>query len=152
MKRYTSRWVLSALFLVFCLPQIALAETFETILDNGTPGNRVDIAILGDGYTAAEMQKYKNDVQTLMQTFFLQSPFREYKSFFNVHRIDVISNESGADHPERLPAVFSDTALDATYNCAGSQRLICINTSKVNLILGNTLTSSQHDLTFVIVN
>ena len=152
MKRSTARSVLSALFLVFCLPQIALAEHFETIINNSAPENRVDIAILGDGYTAAEMQKYNDDVQALMQAFFLQSPFREYKSFFNVHRIDVISNESGADHPERIPAVFKDTALAATYNCAGTQRLICVNTSAVNSILGNTLTSSQYDLTFVIVN
>ena len=150
MKRFTSRWVLSALFLIFCLPQIALAETFETILNNGSPDNRVDIAILGDGYTSAEMQKYRNDVQVLMNGFFLGAPFREYKNFFNVHRIDVLSNQSGADHPEK--ASFRDTALDATYNCAGSQRLICINFSKANLILANTLSSAQHDLTFVLVN
>src|ERR1051325_2447348 len=113
MKRYTSRGVLSALFLLFCLPQIALAESFETILNSGTPDNRVDIAILGDGYTAAEMQKYRNDVQALLNGFFLGAPFREYKNFFNVHRIDVISSQSGADHPER--GEFKDTALDATY-------------------------------------
>lgn len=152
MKRYSSRRVLSALFLFFCFPQIASAEPFQTIVNNGAPENRVDIAILGDGYTAAEMQKYRDDVEALIQAFFLGPPFREYKTFFNVHRIDVISNQSGADHPERTPAVFKDTALDATYNCAGSQRLICVNISKVNFILVNTLTASQHDLTFVIVN
>jgi hypothetical protein len=97
----------------------------------------VDIAILGDGYTAAEMQKYRNDVQSLMTRFFDSDPFREYRNFFNVHRIDVISSESGADHPER--SFFVNTALDAAYNCQGSQRLICINFSKANTILGNSV-------------
>src|ERR1041385_6920714 len=103
---------LSAILLILCLPQIALAEPVETIMNNGSAENRVDIAILGDGYTAAEMDKYKNDVQALMTQFFNNEPFREYRNFFNVHRIDVISDQSGADHPER--SFFVNTALDAT--------------------------------------
>jgi hypothetical protein len=150
LKAYASRWSLSALLLILCLPQIASAEPSETIINNGDPANRVDIAILGDGYTAAEMQKYRNDVQSLMTRFFDSEPFREYRNFFNVHRIDVISSESGADHPER--SFFVNTALDAAYNCQGSQRLICINFSKANTILGNSVAPSQRDIAFVIVN
>jgi hypothetical protein len=67
-----------------------------------------------------------------------------------VHRIDVISSQSGADHPER--SFFVNTALDAAYNCQGSQRLICINFSKANTILGNSVAPSQRDIAFVIVN
>lgn len=146
-KAYAS---LSAILLILCLPQIALAEPVETIINNGDAGNRVDIAILGDGYTAAEMQKYRDDVQSLMTRFFNSDPFREYRNFFNVHRIDVVSSQSGADHPER--SFFVNTALDATYNCQGVQRLICVNTSKANTILGNSVTPAQRDMVFVIVN
>jgi len=105
-------WILSTVLLILCLPQVALAEPFETIINNGGAANRVDISILGDGYTAAEMQKYRNDVQSAMTQFFNNEPFREYRNFFNVHRIDVVSSQSGADHPER--SVFVNTALDAT--------------------------------------
>jgi IgA peptidase M64 len=147
LKAYAS---LSAILLVLCLPQIASAEPTETIINNGDAANRVDIAILGDGYTAAEMDKYRNDVQALMTQFFNNEPFREYRNFFNVHRIDVISAQSGADHPER--SFFVNTALDATYNCSGVQRLICVNTSKVNTILGNSVAPAQRDMVFVIVN
>ena len=151
MKTHLQAYVsLSAILLVLCLPQVALAEPVETIINNGSPENRVDIAILGDGYTAAEMQKYKDDVQALMTQFFNNEPFREYRNFFNVHRIDVISSQSGADHPER--SFFVNTALDATYNCQGVQRLICVNISKVNTILGNSVAPAQRDMTFVIVN
>lgn len=138
-------------FLLLVLISIRVqAEPFETIVDNGSSQNRVDIAILGDGYTAGELQKYRNDVQTLIQGFLGQEPFLEYQRYFNVHRIDVISNQSGADHPER--AVFVDTALDATYHCSGVQRLICVSFTKVNNIVANTLAPSQHDMTLVIVN
>src|SRR6185369_3738306 len=150
MKTHIKAWSLGAILLILCLSQIALAEPVETIINNGDPANRVDIAILGDGYTAADMQKYRNDVQNLMTRFFDSEPFREYRNFFNVHRIDVVSSQSGADHPER--SSFVNTALDATYNCSGIQRLICVNTSTVNTILGNSLAPAQRDMTFVIVN
>jgi hypothetical protein len=143
-------WALSAVLLILCLPQIASAEPFETIINNGSAANRVDIAILGDGYTAAEMQKYKNDVQNAMALFFNNEPFHEYRNFFNVHRIDVVSSQSGADHPER--SAFVNTALDATYDCSGIQRLICVNVGKVFTILGNSVTPAQSDIVIVIVN
>src|ERR1700694_4507697 len=136
--------VLPLAVLFFALvPAAASAEPYETIVNNGDSQNRVDLAILGDGYTAAELQKYRNDVQTFVQGFFSQEPFHEYQNYFDVHRIDVTSNQSGADHPER--SVFVDTALDATYNCGGIQRLICVNFTKVNNIVSNTLAPAQRD-------
>src|ERR1700752_2358336 len=101
LKKYASPWALIVVFLILCVSQIASAEPVETIINNGNSANRVDIAILGDGYTSGEMQKYRDDVQNLMTRFFNESPFNEYRNFFNVHRIDVVSSQSGADHPER---------------------------------------------------
>jgi hypothetical protein len=140
---------LAGLGVVFA-PASAPAEPFETVLNNGSPQNRVDIVILGDGYTAAELQDYRDQVNVFLQYFFLEEPFREYQTYFNVHRIDVTSNESGVDHPE-IPT-FVDTALDGTYNCTGVQRLICVDNTKVNAIVAGTLAPSQHDLTLVVVN
>ncbi len=128
----------------------ALAEPFQKILNNGDPLNRIDIAVLGDGYTASELERYQSDVQNFLNGFFGQEPFREYQRYFNVHRIDVISNQSGADHPAM--GIFVDTALDATYGCGGVERLICVDNTKVNTILYNTLNASQHDVTLVLVN
>ena len=150
LKTYASHWPLSVVLLILSIPQIALAEPVETIINNGSAANRVDIAILGDGYTSGEMQKYRDDVQSLMTRFFNEDPFSEYRNFFNVHRVDVISSQSGADHPERF--VFVNTALSATYNCNGIQRLICVNTGTVNTILANSISPSQRDVVLVIVN
>ena len=139
---------------IFALASVsaARAETFETIISHGGSQNRVDIAILGDGYTASQMTQYRADVQTAMQSFFRQEPFFEYQKYFNVHRVDVVSNQSGADHSNRQPPVFVDTALDAAYNCANIQRLICVNYTKVYAAINRSLPASHFDIILVIVN
>ncbi len=138
--------------LIFLLVFVATvsAEPIETIINNGSPANRVDIAIVGDGYTAGEMTNYRNDVVQFVQAMFAQDPYREYQRYFNVHRVDVVSNQSGADHPER--GAFVDTAFDAGYNCGGTQRLICVSQNKVNTVLQRSLSPNQYDIKLVIVN
>lgn len=131
---------------------VIVAEPYQTVINNGSPLNRVDIAVLGDGYTAAQMTLYQTQVLSFFQSVFGQEPYREYQRFYNVHRIDVISNQSGADHSDRNPPVFVDTALDAAYNCAGIQRLICVNTTKVFDVINRTLPANHYDVILVIVN
>ncbi|HEX8293221.1 MAG TPA: M64 family metallopeptidase, partial [Pyrinomonadaceae bacterium] len=138
------------LLAVVSFARAAAAEPFETIVNNGDPSNRVDVAILGDGYTAAEISKYRADVQQFMQGFFEEEPFREYQRYFNVHRIDVASAESGSDHPEA--GTFRNTAFDSAYNCAGIQRLICAHLGKVETALTNSLAPAQRDLVILLVN
>lgn len=130
----------------------ASAEPVVTIRANGDPANRVDIVVLGDGYTAADLAQYDADVETLVRGLFAQEPFLQYQRYFNVHRIDVTSIDSGADHPERNPPVFRNTALDSTYNCAGIQRLICANLSKVNAVLAANVSPNMRDVVLVVVN
>ena len=128
----------------------APAQTVTTISNQGPSANRLDLVILGDGYTAGQLGQYALNVQSTLQSFFAQEPFREYQRYFNVHRIDVVSAESGADHPEL--GVFRNTALSATYNCAGIQRLICVDNTTVNTIVDGLLAPDQHELILVLVN
>jgi hypothetical protein len=138
------------LLAVLALARAAAAEPAQTIVNNGDPANRVDIVVVGDGYTAAEMSKYQSDIQQFVAAMFDQEPLKEYQRFFNVHRIDVASAESGSDHPETN--TFRNTAFDSAYNCAGIQRLICANTGKVSTVVFNSLAPAQVDLIILIVN
>ena len=141
------------IILYFMLPgglKLAWAEPATTIRDNGDPSNRVDLVILGDGYTANELNQYAADVASIVAGFFGQEPFKEYQNYFNVHRIDVISNESGVDQPQS--GIFKDTAFDSTYNCSGIPQLICTNTTKVTTVLNNSVMADQQDIKLVIVN
>jgi IgA Peptidase M64/Calx-beta domain/Domain of unknown function (DUF4214) len=147
MKSFAAKFI-KACCLIACLQLVAWAEPVETVLNNGPASNRVDIAILGDGYTSNELQKYRTDAQTMIQRFFEEEPFKEYQSLFNVHRIDVISNQSGADHGGQTV----DTALGAAYNCSGIDRLICVDSDAVNAIRARSLTPAQYDITIILVN
>src|SRR4051812_37402267 len=131
----------------------AHAEPVTPVRFSGSSANRVDIVILGDGYTAAEIAsgKYAGDVETFVQRVLAQEPYLEYQSYFNVRRVDVVSAESGSDHPELGTA--RNTALDSTYNCSGIQRLVCVNLTKVNDVLSRSaLAATERDIILVVVN
>ena len=142
------------LFSLICLLGFAsgsvIAEPVTTIRDNGDPAVRIDLVILGDGYTAADQSKYEADVDSLIASFFAVEPYNEYQNYFNVHRIDVTSNESGVDHPET--GTFRDTALNSYYNCAGIQRLICTDLGAVNTVLSASVAVNQREIVLVMVN
>lgn len=143
-------WLLALLALAAALAPLR-AETVTTVLDNGSPANRVDLVVLGDGYTASQMTRYAADVQRIVLFgFFHSRPFGDYETCFNVHRIDVVSNESGADNPAE--GIFRDTALDASFWCLGRERGLCVNTQKVRDVLNRSVDANMQDIVLVLVN
>ena len=130
-----------------------------TVIDNGPSSNRVDIVVMGDGYTSTDISNgiYSGHLSSSLD-FMLnpgsnQDPFYRYRKFFNAHRIDVISNESGADSPP--DGIFRDTALDASYYWDGStERLLGIDKAKANAVLNSQLvgTDITAEIKFVMVN
>ncbi|MBZ5555730.1 MAG: hypothetical protein LAO77_00500 [Acidobacteriia bacterium] len=140
-----------ALAIVFAsIAAIGSAEPVTVLQQTGDAGNRLDLVVLGDGYTAAELGKYASDVTTFLTAMLAQQPWTEYRNLLNIYRIDVTSAESGASHPENN--VTKNTALSAAYNCSGIQRLICVNTTAVNNVLSRSVTATQRDLVLIIVN
>jgi IgA Peptidase M64/CARDB len=148
------RWVAIGFvpLLLFCGLRVTSAEPVALIRDNGDTANRLDIVILGDGYTASQLDQYADAVESFVSALFAQEPLKEYQRYFNVHRIDVASVETGADHPERTPPIFKNTALGATYNCAGIQRLICVDVATVNAVVAASVPPDSRDVVLVLVN
>lgn len=112
----------------------------------GDPGNRVDVLVLAEGYTAAQRTQFDLDVATLRDSFFGLTPYREYGSFVNWTTGFVASNESGADHPpyqagctqstccsdadaqgDPRAGQFVDTAFDSTFCYYQIQRLLYLD-------------------------
>jgi hypothetical protein len=82
----------------------------------------VDLLLMGDGYTAAEQDKWHRDARRLAESLFAVPPFRERRRDFNVWAIDVASDESGVS---RLSdGVQHRSALRATYDAFGSERYV----------------------------
>jgi IgA Peptidase M64/Peptidase M64 N-terminus len=92
------------------------------VVENGPPAEKVDLLLLGDGYTAAEMAKWHADAKRLVDILFSASPFKERRSDFNVWALDTPSEESGVARPST--GVSRRSALRATYDAFGSERYV----------------------------
>jgi chitodextrinase len=90
----------------------------ETVWFSGSSSAKVDIVILGEGYTEAELAKYNADVSALVSYMFSLEPYASSSASFNIHKVNVISAQSGADEG----AYQVNTAFDCSY----SGRLILI--------------------------
>ncbi|MCA9246402.1 MAG: PEP-CTERM sorting domain-containing protein [Planctomycetales bacterium] len=137
--------------LVFCAAVLAAAaahgQTYTTVVNNGPSSNRVDMVFVGDGYQASEIDgTYAGHVSATLNRYFNTglNPYPRYANFFNAHRVNVISNQSGADDP--VNGIFVDTALDATYNTGGTDRCLYFNTTKANTAVNTALSGSGIDV------
>ena len=115
---------------------MVLASPSTTLVQNGPAANRIDIVFVGDGYTSGELGQYASDVDAVWPTFFAEPPFDVYSTYFNVHRVDVVSAESGVDN-DPVQGIFRNTAMDMGYWCSGIQRALCINLSKASAQAAN---------------
>src|SRR3954468_352302 len=61
----------------------------------GPASERLNLVILGDGYTAAEMQKFRDQVDKHLNIQWSFEPFKSYRNYFNVYMIEVESPVSG---------------------------------------------------------
>ncbi|MBD3341893.1 MAG: hypothetical protein GF353_22510, partial [Candidatus Lokiarchaeota archaeon] len=61
------------------------------VRDNGDPAKKVDIVILGDGYTPDDMKQFRNEVQHFVDLLFDEQPFKDRAKDFNVWAIEVPS-------------------------------------------------------------
>ena len=93
-----------------------------TIQKSGDPATKVDFLILGDGYTAAEAQKFEADVRRLTEVLFATSPFKEHRKDFNVWALCPPAVESGISRPST--GIHHDSPLGATYDAFGSERYV----------------------------
>jgi IgA Peptidase M64/Peptidase M64 N-terminus len=92
------------------------------VMHNGEPRDKVDLLLMGDGYTAAEMEKWHRDARRLADLLFAASPFKEHRTDFNVWAVDTPAAESGVSRPS--DGVYRKSPLRATYDAFGSERYI----------------------------
>jgi len=74
-------------------------RTVRALLRNGEPARKVDLLILGDGFTAGEMDAYRDAAERVMDALFQEEPFRSRKDDFNVWMIETPAGLSGISRP-----------------------------------------------------
>lgn len=87
---------------------------------SGDPHAKVDIAILGEGYTREEGEKFERDLDKHIEIFFRYEPYKSMKDKFNIRGVFKPSQESGVDEPRA--GIFKNTALNLSFNALGSER------------------------------
>lgn len=135
-------------------------QSFETVplLQNGDNSKRVVIAVLGDGFTAAQQAAFTTSAQNTVNYLFTKSPYTEYKNYFNAYAVKVISIESGVKHPGTatdviepvIPVTNPNNYLGSTFD-VGVHRCIYSNTTnKVGQVLAANI--PDYDITYVLGN
>ena len=89
---------------------------------SGPSPAKVDLLVLGDGYTQAEMPKFEAAVRRLAQHLFEVSPFKERANDFNVWALAVPTQASGVSRPST--GVYHASALGTRYDIFGSERYV----------------------------
>ena len=89
---------------------------------NGPSPDKVDLLIMGDGYTAADMKKFEADARRLSNYLFSVAPFKERARDFNVWAIAVPTQESGVSRPSS--GVHKASRLGTRYDIFGSERYV----------------------------
>ncbi|KEY18442.1 peptidase M64 domain-containing protein [Kaistella antarctica] len=148
------------ILLLLMISQLCFSQVFETvpILENGPRDKRINMVILGDGFTAGQQADFVADASNLVDYLFNKSPFNQYKNYFNVYAVKVISAESGVKHPgtatdvtEPVFAVSNPNNFLGTTFDVGVHRCVYSNTTNV---VSSVLASNvpDFDIAFVLGN
>ncbi len=142
------KWAAFVVSFALVIPTVGVGYDVDVIQQTGDSGNRIDLLILGDGYRDSEQDKLAADVDTFLDEMWVETPFGEYKNYFNIKLVHVISAESGADQGSY--GDVRDTALGASFNCFGVERLLCVDEAEATGVM--TDHAPESDFTMVIVN
>ena len=113
--------------------------------------NRVDLLVMGDGYTAGQSQKFTSDAESMLASFFALTPLGAYRNLYEEVTLFTASSESGADHPPYVPdcttppsccadptmeadplqGTFVSTAFDATFCGVNLRHYLIVDVAKV---------------------
>ena len=149
------------IFIGLCLVALLKAQTFpvDTLVYNGPVEKRINLVLLGDGYRSIDMDKFQTDALNFTQAFFQESPFAQYKNYFNVFKIRTPSVDAGADHPgtatdvneSGFPVANVDTYFSSTFDYANIHRLlVATDYGRIYDVLTNNL--PLYDQVVVLVN
>ncbi|MEU9607313.1 M64 family metallopeptidase [Streptomyces sp. NPDC048057] len=118
------------------------------LVDNGATDDRLDIVVVGDGYTAAELPQFHTDAKEIWAQTSAVEPYTTYEGMFNIWAVDAVSNESGVSgDPDR--ATVRDTAVGSYFWCGEIERLLCVDQVKLDRYVAK---APEADLVIVLAN
>jgi len=125
----------------------AKEENTRALLSNGDPKNKVDVVLLGDGYSRNDREKFFSDALRLIDSFFLEEPFKVRKSDFNFWGVFTPSANNGISRPHH--GIYQRSMLETQYSSFDSERYIL---STANKIIRDTSSTVPYDFTIILIN
>ena len=114
---------------------------------NGPASEKLDIIILGDGYTKKEMEKFHDDVFRLCDALFRVEPYKSRKMDFNVRAVETPSPVSGVNRPH--PGIFKRTPLSVSYSSFDSERYALTYDNRTVRDVASTV---PYDFMYILIN
>ncbi|HMV70316.1 MAG TPA: M64 family metallopeptidase [Myxococcota bacterium] len=107
-------------------------EPAEPIHVSGLSARRLDLVILGDGFTEAEHAKFDEAVAAVTSHLARLEPYNVYGDLLNVWKVFTPSDVSGVD-PRPTPGSNGafDTPFECYYACNDIDRLVCCDETKI---------------------
>ena len=108
---------------------LASAGPLIKLHERGDPAAKLDLLVLGDGYTAGERAKFERDAKRMLAVLFATSPFKERQNDINVWGLVPASTDSGISSPSQH--IYKRTALSTSYDTFDSERYVLTTENRV---------------------
>ncbi len=106
------------------------------LLQGGSPKECIDIAIVAEGYTAAEMDVFIKDAQATVDALMGYSPFKENRAKFNIVAVESASYDTNVSIPRKNE--WRQTAVNSNFDTFYSERyLTTTSVFRMNDVLAN---------------
>jgi hypothetical protein len=119
----------------------------DIIAENGPADRKVDLVILGDGYSKDEMEKFRKDAVRMAGYLMNAEPFKSRSSDFNIRAIETPGEVSGVNKPHH--GIFKRTPLSVHYSSFDSERYAL---SFDNRTIRDIASQVPYDLMVIMVN
>ncbi len=140
-------WVIDPAEILVNSENRAGAAIVDTVFYNGSPHKKVDLLIVGDGYTIQEQDRFFQRARAMVDTLFSIEPYRSSRAKFNVWAVLRPSREAGTDNPRQ--GVFKNTALGTSFNTFGLQRYLM---TSEHWVLQDVASAVPWDALIIMVN
>jgi hypothetical protein len=134
-------------FVLLSLFSNAQAYQVENVVYNGSFDKFINLVFISDGFPEKELSNFTSYSESFGNNMLNESPFKEYKNYFNLIVIKVPSAEIGSDHPHTAsdcpalsehPILNTNTFFDVSFDSYNIHRLLVAkDVSAVNNVVSS---------------
>ncbi len=142
-----------------CIAGLAFGQQYQvdTLYKTGPLDNRINVVILGDGFTEEQLPKFAEEAKKFADFFLGYDPYDHYRSYFNFFAIRTPSVESGVTNPGTAPDAYKDQPVgtkNTFFGCSFGPAIHRLVEVTKHDVLQNLLATRfpMYDLVVVLVN